>query len=120
MVETVDMSRPFLSKFTPSLMLKDDLRAMFVQREWLLKHMVEGLHESVTTGAKHNYLLVGPRGIGKTHLISLIFHALEEMAGYPNEFQIAWLREEEWGVSSFLDLLFRILRSLADQSSQPG
>ncbi len=112
------MSKTFLSKFTPSMMTKENLRAIFVQREFLLGHILEGLQESVSNGDKHHYLLAGPRGIGKTHFISLISYALKEMKEYPNQFQIAWLREDEWGVSSFLDLVVRILRSLADQSDE--
>lgn len=113
------MSSSFLSKFTPSLMPKEQLRSLFIQREWLLRHIRQGLTESVTTGAKHHYLLVGPRGIGKTHLVSMLFYALEESHEYRKNFLIAWLREEEWGVSSFLDLLIRILRSLADLNDVP-
>ena len=29
---------------------------------------------------------------------------------------IAWLREEEWGITSFLDLLLRIFRALQEES----
>lgn len=108
------MSPSFLSKFTPSLMPKEQLRELFIQREGLVHHIREGLKESVTTGSKHHYLLVGPRGMGKTHLVSMLFYELEEMPEYQKSFLVAWLREEEWGVSSFLDLLIRILRSLAE------
>ena len=111
------MAKLFLSKFTPSLMSKEDLKTIFVQRSALLTHVTEGLLESVSTANKHHYLFVGPRGIGKTHLMSLLFHNLDHLMLEHNNFIVAWLREEEY-VSSFLDLLARIVRII--QESQPS
>ena len=102
----------FLSRFTPSLLRHETLEATFVQREELAARIVARIDESVRTANKHYMLFVGPRGIGKTHLVSLVFHRVR--AAHPNQHQllIAWLREEEWQVASFLDLLIAILRAL--------
>src|SRR5207249_10049613 len=58
---------------------------------------------------------VGPRGIGKTHLISLVYHRLRAMDDLRDRLCTAWLREEEWGVTSFLDLLLSLLRALRSE-----
>ena len=102
----------FVSRFTPSLTPPETLEAMFVQRHDLADTLVERIRESVLTDAKHHALLVGPRGIGKTHLVSLVYHRVKAFENLRDSLLIAWLHEEEWGIASFLDLLLRILRAL--------
>ena len=114
------MKESFLSRFTPSLLSRDALEAMFVKRESLAQSIVDGIQESATTGNKHYVLVVGPRGIGKTHLVSLIYHRIAGNPLLSDRLLIAWLREEEWGVASYLDFLLVILRSLVDGGVDSG
>ncbi|HEY6871239.1 MAG TPA: tetratricopeptide repeat protein [Geobacteraceae bacterium] len=109
------MSDKHMFRYTPSLMSKEDLEALFVQREDLLARVVDQIHDSAVTPAKYHFLLVGPRGTGKTHTVSLVYHRVKDMEDIRGQLLIAWLREEEWGISSFLDLLQRILRSLQEE-----
>ncbi len=102
----------YLSHFTPSMMPPETLEAMLVQREPLLTRVLGHLTESLRTGSRHHTLLVGPRGIGKTHLISLLHHRLIQTPQAKDKALIAWMREEEWGVTSFFELVLRILRTL--------
>jgi len=107
------MGTTYLSRFTPSIMPPQVLEAIFVQREPLAERLVELIRDSALTRSKHHTLLIGPRGIGKTHLVSLIYHRVRQSdAVVGGQLLIAWLREEEWGVMSFLDLLLRIHRAL--------
>jgi tetratricopeptide (TPR) repeat protein len=105
----------FLSHYTPSLMNPEDLDAIFVQRDRLLNDLLENIENSILTEAKHHALLIGPRGIGKTHLISMIYHRVSANEVFQDKLKIAWLREEEWGIATFLDLLVRILNSLMEE-----
>lgn len=102
----------YLSHFTPSMMPAEALESMLVQREPLLKNAVDSIISSVSSGSRHHQLFVGPRGIGKTHLISLIHHRISQNAEVKEKAMIAWMREEEWGVTSFFELVMRILRNL--------
>jgi tetratricopeptide (TPR) repeat protein len=111
------MTEKFLSRFTPSLISPEALEAVFVQRGPLAARLVELVRASVLTKAKHHTLLVGPRGIGKTHMVSLIYSRVRAMADLNERMLVAWLREDEWGVTSFLDLLLRILRALANEEN---
>jgi len=103
-----------VSRFTPSLMQHEDLEAIFVQRHQLAENIVERISDSVLTSSPHHTLLIGPRGIGKTHLVSLVYHRIRKREALQNSLLIAWLREEEWGVTSFLDLLLRIFRAIQE------
>ena len=88
---------------------------MFVQRQALAADLVERIHRSAVSDAKHHALLVGPRGIGKTHLVSLVYHRIQALPRIQDSLLTAWLHEEEWGIDSFLDLLLRILRALYEE-----
>lgn len=108
------MPETFLSRFTPSLSKPETLQAINVGRQMELKRIIELVTDSVKTDSKHHVLLVGPRGIGKTHLISLVNYSLQEKDNLRKQMIVVWLKEEEWGVSSFLDLLVRIMQNLAE------
>jgi tetratricopeptide (TPR) repeat protein len=108
------MDKSALFSFTPSLMDGETLEAIFVRREALAADLVERIQESVLTQNKLHTLIIGARGMGKTHLVSLVHHRVQAMDDLKERLLIAWLREEEWGVTSFLDLLLRIFRALAE------
>jgi tetratricopeptide (TPR) repeat protein len=108
------MDKSALFSFTPSLMEGETLEAIFVQREALATDLVERIRDSVLTQTKLYTLIIGARGMGKTHLVSLVHHRVQAMDDLKERLLIAWLREEEWGVTSFLDVLLRIFRALAE------
>jgi tetratricopeptide (TPR) repeat protein/DNA-binding transcriptional ArsR family regulator len=109
------MKNTFISRFTPSLMAPETLEAILVQRHELANYLVDKIRDSATTDNRHYQLLIGPRGIGKTHLVSLIYHRVAKMEDLQDKLLIAWLREEEWGIASFLDLLRGIFRAIAQE-----
>ena len=115
------MKQGFLrsSRYSPGNMSRDSLEALFVGRDEIMQDVLSRLMKSVQGREKHYLLLVGPRGSGKTHFIALAHHRLLErldVADAQNAVLVAELNEEEWGVASFLDLIVRILKALADQA----
>ena len=105
------------SKFSPSSMEAELLERTFVQREPLARRLVDLFVESALTESKHHVLLVGPRGIGKSHLAAVVYHRLNRRDDLKDKLLIAYLREDEWGITSLLDLLVRILRTLGTETS---
>ena len=114
------MSAALISRFTPSLLSHDALEATFVQRHDLARRLVDLIGESARNASKHHTLLVGPRGIGKTHIVSVVYHRVRADKKLDDRLTIAWLREEEWGVTSFFDVLLRVLRALTEQYPDTG
>lgn len=98
--------------YTPSILAPETLQAMFVKRDTLLVSLYNKHKSSVLEHNKHFSLIVGPRGMGKTHLISMLYHKLKQDKALKGTMILTWLREEEWGISSYLDLLIQILRNL--------
>jgi tetratricopeptide (TPR) repeat protein len=115
------MQHSLVSVFTPSLMSAEDLEHIFVQREPLAKDLVKRIVNSTKGSGKEHSLLVGMRGMGKTHMVSLVYHRIRSIPEIQDKILIAWLREEEWGVDSWLDLVMRIFRSITeDKNSADG
>ncbi len=102
------------------MMDPEALEAIFVQREGLAQEVLERIRQSVQAPVKGHTLLVGPRGIGKTHLISILSHRIRRDQELSGRVVIAWLREEEWGVNSVLDLLLRTLRAVETTVGDPA
>ena len=114
------MKQGFLqsSRYSPGNMSRESLEALFVGRNEIMEQMLSRLMKSAQGPEKHYLLLVGPRGSGKTHFLALLHHRLMvqlDDADCHGAVLVAVLNEEEWGVASFLDLIVRILKTLAVQ-----
>ena len=59
-----------LSRFTPSLMSHELLERLFVARQRTLDAVMARVDAAATSQERNHTLLVGPRGAGKTHLVS--------------------------------------------------
>ena len=114
------MKQSFLrsSRYSPGNMSRESLEALFVGRSALMEDVLSRVTASIESSMKHYILLVGPRGSGKTHFLALAYHRLMERLAKDDardSVAVAVLKEEEWGVASFLDLVIRILGALADR-----
>ncbi len=101
--------------FTPSNNTPEFLETIFVQRHKLLEKSVAWSKDSIFNKQKKHLLFIGPRGSGKTHLISMIVNRLKQQAGSQTELQdkmlIVWLGEDDI-ITNFLDLMLSILTTL--------
>lgn len=102
-----------ISSFTPSNMPSETLEAIFVQREPLARRITTSIRGAVQDGDIEHHIAVGPRGIGKTHLLSLVTFRVLADSDLAEGLAVAWLREEEWGVSSVGELYEQVISRLA-------
>lgn len=93
-------------------MSPEALEAIFVQREKLLARLIELVAQDSNSSGKHHSLMVGARGIGKTFLMSILYHRISVMPELKNTTVIAWLKEEEWGVTSYAEFIISILKAM--------
>ena len=109
------MSAVSISRFTPSTMPEDLLARLFVVRQPVLESLMKRVGDLGNTPSPHHTLLVGPRGAGKTHLISLVYHRAKNRAGTDGgkPLRIAWLPEDPWTIVSYARLLAAILERVA-------
>jgi Cdc6-like AAA superfamily ATPase len=102
-----------LDWITPSTMPIDLLEAMFIDRDALLGELMDQIRTSATTQSKSYLLVFGPRGIGKTHLVTLINHQVTTDEGLSKRLCVAWLQEDPYGIETYSDLLKTIIEQLA-------
>ena len=105
------MNTVSISRFTPSTMSAELLERLFVVRQPILEALMKHVKGLGQTPSPHHTLLVGPRGAGKTHLISLVYHRSKSLAETSNgkPLRIAWLPEDPWTLVSYGRLLAAIL-----------
>ena len=97
------------------------LERLFVVRQQVLEALMKRVKALGHTPSPHHTLLVGPRGAGKTHLISLVYHRSKSLGdtGNGKPLRIAWLPEDPWTIVSYGRLLAAILERVApDLSAQ--
>jgi tetratricopeptide (TPR) repeat protein len=105
-----------LLKFTPSAQDPDVLETITVQRESLIAKLVEVALDR--SGGSRNQLLIGPRGMGKTHILSLVASRIRAEAG-TEPVTLAWLEEDPWAIGSYEKFLAAIVAQVADERSDP-
>ena len=90
------------------------LRQTSVGRDRTLGNAIESLRGSVGRKSKHHMLFIGPRGIGKTHLLSCIEAAVESDEALRSSLVVARFPEESNQTLSFADFLIGLCRILKD------
>ena len=81
------------------------LRATSVARDQLIDNAIESLHGSVGRKSKNHLLFIGPRGIGKTHLLSCIEDAIRSDETLGERVVVVRFPEESNRTRSFADFL---------------
>ncbi len=104
-----------LLKFTPSAQDPQVLEAITVQREPLIAQMVEDALD-LAGGARHR-LLIGPRGMGKTHILALV--ASRVRAADSGSHVLAWLEEDPWAIGTYEKFLAAIIARVAEEQDDP-
>ena len=90
------------------------LRATTVAREHVLQDTLETLRASASKKSKHHMLFIGPRGIGKTHLLSLIKDGIAQDEELAASYAVARFPEESNRTRSFADFLIGLCEALKD------
>jgi DNA-binding MarR family transcriptional regulator len=103
---------PTAARFTPSLLDEATLEALFVARHHFVDDCVARIQRAAISTFRSAKLFVGPRGAGKTHLLSLVNYRARHLDEFGKSFQIAWLPEDLWTIDSLEPLLKEIVRAL--------
>ena len=93
-------------RYSPENMSEDILRKLFVSREELLESLVKEIRDASKNGTPRFYLMVGPRGIGKSHFLTLLYYEIEKKVTSLIPIKLA---EEEYSIYRASDFFLRIL-----------
>jgi tetratricopeptide (TPR) repeat protein len=89
-------------------------RSITVGRDTLVQDTVEILRKGIGRKPKHHFLFIGPRGIGKTHLLSLLEDEVQEQPDLNQAYHVVRFPEESHRVLSFSDFLLILCEILRD------
>jgi tetratricopeptide (TPR) repeat protein len=108
------MSDVVFYRFQPDAMDEEMLRRLFMgrNRKNLLSKLRKEIENAVKNQTPRYYLIIGPRGVGKTHFITLLYYDVIERI--ENALSIK-LSEEEFSLYRVSDLLLRILRLMDER-----
>ena len=96
--------------FRPQRTSPEDLEAIFVGREHLLEDILKRLGRWQPGGTRQHYLLIGPRGIGKTNLLMLIEHRIRTSPELSAKWCPIILPEDLYGITKVSDLFVNALK----------
>ena len=99
-------------KYNPWEMPEEELEATFIGRQAMLNRLLEAVREQNQAASIQHYVLLGPRGIGKTTLLLLLRRRLKKDAELAARWLCVHYREEEFYVYTLRDLLALALESL--------
>ncbi len=102
--------------YRPQRTSPESLEAIFVAREHLLQEILGRLEQWKPKTSRQHFLLVGPRGIGKTHVLSLIDYRISKNPHLDKKWFSLLFPEESYGVTKIADLLLEALRILVEKT----
>ena len=104
-----------VSLYNPRATPPEQLEAMLVGREPLLKELLTNLQEQARGQTRQHWLIRGPRGMGKTHLTGIIHHRVRNDPKLSGAYLPLWLGEADvYEVYSPATLLERIAERLIE------
>ncbi|MCK5055169.1 MAG: hypothetical protein KAT34_00820, partial [Candidatus Aminicenantes bacterium] len=105
-----------LRVFRPQRTPPEQLEKTFVGRDPFIKEILGKLEKWQPGNSRQHYLIIGPRGIGKTNLLRLIEYRIEMNPNLKNKWQPLSLSEDAYGITSVANLLIQALGILAEKT----
>lgn len=112
---TPDEPRSHLGLYRAGLTSPEHRRYITVARADVVDDTLETLRGNASKKSKHHYLFIGPRGIGKTHLLSLIEDRIAEDEVLAQKYVVARFPEESGRTRSFADFLLGLCEILKSE-----
>jgi tetratricopeptide (TPR) repeat protein len=86
------------------------LEKLLIGRQKAADYLYDAARAVAEDRINQHILVVGQRGMGKTHLLRVLFHRLQPFIK-DKKIVVSYFSEEEYGIASYFDFLVRILNS---------
>lgn len=84
-----------LHVYNPRETSPEVLEAMFVGRDDELRQLLDDLERQREGGERRHWLVLGPRGIGKSHLLGILYYRVRKKPDLHRTYLPIWLAENE-------------------------
>lgn len=102
--------------YNPSQMDKKELYNTFVAREELLHELLETIKDNTDKKSIQHIILLGARGIGKTHMLRIIENKVSDLHNLQSKWVTVNVPEEQYGVFGLIDFFEYILKIIFHSS----
>ena len=102
--------------YRPQRTKPEDLEAIFVARQPLVEEILARLERWRPQESRQHYLLIGPRGIGKTCLLQIVRRHILQDARLRNKWHPIALAEEGYSLLRVSDVLVEALRLFGQET----
>ena len=99
-------------KFNPQLMSKEELYKTFVGRDELLEDILKRIEDQTHKPSIQHFILIGPRGIGKTNLMQMIKYGIQDDPRMKDNWLPVVFSEEDfeiYGLRSFFEKIIDLI-----------
>lgn len=86
------------------------LEKLLIGRQKAADYLYDAAKSISEDGINQHILVIGQRGMGKTHLLRVLFHRIQPFIK-EKKVIVAYFSEEEYGIANYFDFLVRILNS---------
>jgi Flp pilus assembly protein TadD/Cdc6-like AAA superfamily ATPase len=93
----------------------EQLSYSFVAREALLEELIAAIREQADAEALQHWMILGMRGMGKSHLIALVYQTVKNSVDLNERWIPLLMHEEEQSVFSLHTLFIRFLTQLGEE-----
>lgn len=104
-------NRGLIGLYRPGMTSPERLEKTTIGREEMLSDLLGKLSASAGKKTHQHFVFIGPRGVGKTHFLSLLRHRIASSPELQAKFTIVQFAEETHRLLSFADFLFAHLRN---------
>ncbi len=118
MVESnpLGLSGKTVGLFRKDITSPDRLRATTVGRKEILDDILSALKRNARKASNQHYIFIGPRGIGKTHFLTMLEDSVRSDALLNQRYTVIRFPEENNRILSFADFLLGVTELLAEEN----
>jgi len=101
--------------YTPRQSSFEVLKKCLVGREGLLNELLADIQDQAGAETLQHWMILGTRGMGKSHLIALVYHTVKDDQALAGRWLPVLMHEEEQEVFSLHSLFIRIIAQLGEE-----
>jgi formylglycine-generating enzyme required for sulfatase activity len=104
--------------YSPRKAAFEQLSNSFVARDFLLEELISSIRGQADSEAIQHWMIIGARGMGKSHLVSLAYQTVENNVDLNQVWIPLLMHEEELSVFSLPTLFIRFLTKMGEETAR--